>query len=110
MDHYHPDFNCFLFASCQDNFLSILKQMSIYIIQKDLPKDMYELSSLGQNLEPMTEIFYGLDTALVQSGFTSKSPKHCSKRIYEFGVATQNPHIGSSFSSFEHEMEKSRPE
>ena len=61
--------------------------MSIYIIQKDLPKDMYQLSSLGWNMEPMTEIFYGLDTMLVQAGFTSKSPKHCSKRIYEFGVS-----------------------
>ena len=64
--------------------------MAIYIIQKDLPKDMYQLSSLGWNMEPMTEIFYGLDTMLVQAGFTSKSPKHCSKRIYEFGVSPKN--------------------
>ena len=61
--------------------------MSIYIIQKDLPKDMYQLSSLGWNLEPQQEIFYGLDTMLVQAGFTSKSPRRCEKRIYEFGVA-----------------------
>ena len=81
--------------------------MAIYILSKNEPRDMYELSSLGWNLEPQQEIFYGLDTTLAAAGFKSKSPKHCSKRIYEFG----EEHIGSSFQSFrDHEMETSRPE
>ena len=64
--------------------------MAIYIIQKDLPKDLYQLTALGYNMEPFNEVFYGLDTTLVQAGFTSKSPKHCEKRIYEFGVSPRN--------------------
>ena len=64
--------------------------MAIYIIQKDLPKDMYQLSSLGWNLEPFQETFYGLDTVLTVAGFKSSSPKRCEKRIYEFGNTPRN--------------------
>jgi hypothetical protein len=81
--------------------------MAIYILSRNEPKDMYQLVAKGWDLQPHEEIFYGLDTALLQAGFFSFSPRRCEKRIYQFG----NPHIGSSFQSFvEHEMETSRSE
>jgi hypothetical protein len=75
--------------------------MSIYILTHNEPKDLYQLIAKGWDMEPFSELFYGLDTMCVQAGFRSPSPKHCEKRIYEFGSTLEN---------FEHEMEKSRPE
>ena len=65
--------------------------MAIYILTKDFTKDMYQLTAAGWNMEPFVETFYGLDTMATQSGFRSPSPKHCEKRIYEFGTPLGKP-------------------
>jgi hypothetical protein len=77
--------------------------MSIYILTHNEPKDLYQLIAKGWDMEPFSELFYGLDTMCVQAGFRSPSPKHCEKRIYEFGVY-------SNSTTLEHEIETSRPE